>query len=356
MRRRVGVLVGVLCLLAVSAVASAQTPPTPTTIPEMWNAWCARCHAKDGAGKVAEPTVKIQPRDFTECKSATGEGDPDWALAIAKGGPAVGLSDQMPAFGDSLKPEQIDGFVSYLRAFCTEKGWPDGNLNLPRPIFTEKAFPEDEFVIAPVAIHVKDQPTTWGFSNIFEKRISKRFQVELDMPVASVIGPNGRATGYADTELGLKTVLNPNAHNHVATFGFDFVIPTGNDSKGLSEGAGFEPYVATASAWGTTYLQTQFKLELPKDGPWANKVGVYRMYVGHDLNLTPRGWTLGLELTGENDEAAITPQFRKGLTPTGAIAMGFGVSLPVSKRDEQGVAYVGFLLWEFLEKPYISRR
>ena len=103
MRWRVGVLVGALCSLVASAAASAQTPPTPTTIPEMWNAWCARCHAKDGTGKVAEPTVKFSRCDFTECKSATGEGDPDWALAIAKGGPAVGLSDQMPAFGDSLK-------------------------------------------------------------------------------------------------------------------------------------------------------------------------------------------------------------------------------------------------------------
>ena len=67
----------------------------------MWNAWCARCHGRDGTGKVAQPTVTVQPMDFTDCRMTTGEADADWTLAIAKGGPAVGLSSQMPAFGDS---------------------------------------------------------------------------------------------------------------------------------------------------------------------------------------------------------------------------------------------------------------
>jgi mono/diheme cytochrome c family protein len=335
-----------------------QTPPSsqvPTTIPEMWNAWCARCHGKDGKGNVSEPTVTVVPRDFTDCKTSTGEGDPDWELAITKGGPAVGLSTEMPAFGDALKPDVIRGFVEHLRKFCGQRGWPDGNLNLPRPIFTEKAFPEDELVIAPVASHRKGQPTEWRIDTIFEHRLGKRFQLELVGPLASV-GANGRRqTGYADTEVGLKTVLNPDTRNHLATFGFDVVLPTGNDARGLSEGAGFEPYLATASAWGTTYLQTQFKLELPKNGPWLNKLAVYRVYLGRDLNLSPRGWTIGAEFTGENRAVAITPQFRKGLTPTGAIAAGFGVSLPLNKRNEQGVAWVGFLLWEYLEKPYFRR-
>ena len=47
----------------------------------------------------------------------------------------------MPGFGEALKSDTIDEFVRYLRGFCKERGWPDGNLNLPRPIFTEKAFP-----------------------------------------------------------------------------------------------------------------------------------------------------------------------------------------------------------------------
>jgi len=362
-------IVVVIVLIGAAVPALAQTPADgrmPATIPEMWNAWCARCHGTDGKGKVAEPTVTVEPLDFTDCRVARAEGDPDWELAIAKGGPAVGLSSQMPAFGDALKPDVIRGFVAFLRTFCGERGWPDGNLNLPRPIFTEKAFPEDELVIAPVASHSRSSGhTTWEIATIFERRIGKRFQIELVAPLASVRGEGTsgdphqtgvRNTGLADVEVGLKTVLNPNATNHLASFGFDVLLPTGRSSVGLGgPSAVFEPYLATASAWGTTYLQTQFKLEVPADEPWRDKIGVYRFYVGKDLSVTPTGWTLGLELTGENRELALTPQVRKGLTRTGAIAGSIGVSVPLNRRDEPRTKFVGFLIWEFLEKPYFGR-
>jgi cytochrome c553 len=58
----------VLLVCAAASIAAAQTrppPPVPTTIPQMWDAWCARCHAKDGTGNVAETTVKIKPRGPT---------------------------------------------------------------------------------------------------------------------------------------------------------------------------------------------------------------------------------------------------------------------------------------------------
>ena len=63
-----------------------------------------------GQRKVNEPTVTVEPMDFTDCKVTTAEPDADWERAIAKGGPGVGLSPQMPAFEDSLTGEQISGF------------------------------------------------------------------------------------------------------------------------------------------------------------------------------------------------------------------------------------------------------
>src|SRR5688572_23311848 len=126
-----------MATLAVMVGLALQSQPT--TIPEMWDAWCAGCHAADGSGKVAAPTITVEPMDFTDCKVATPEPDVDWALAISHGGPAVGLSAEMPAFGDSLTSVQIDKFVAHMRGFCRESGWPLGNANFPRPIFTEKA-------------------------------------------------------------------------------------------------------------------------------------------------------------------------------------------------------------------------
>ena len=168
--------------------------------------------------------------------------------------------------------------------------------------------------VAPVASHIKGEPTEWQLATIFEKRIGKRFQLEFLGPVSSVTLNGERQTGYSDTELGLKTVLNPNAKNHLATFGFDFVLPTGNSDRGLSEGAGFEPYLATASAWARRICRRSSSSSCRRRTPGTTKLRVYRVYVGHDLNVAPTGWTVGLELVGENDEVALAPQIRKGLS------------------------------------------
>src|SRR5688572_25449662 len=164
-------------LLLLALVLGAQ--PNPTTIPEMWDAWCARCHAQDGSGKIDAPTVTVEPMDFTDCKVTSPEPDADWERAIAKGGPGVGLSPQMPAFEDSLTAAQISAFVSHIRGFCTESGWPGGNANLPRPILTEKAFPENEFVILPAISHDPESEII----AVYERRLGKRSMIEFELPV-----------------------------------------------------------------------------------------------------------------------------------------------------------------------------
>jgi hypothetical protein len=52
---------------------------------------------------------------------------------------------------------------------------------------------------------------------------------------------------------------------------------------------------------------------------------------------------------------ALTPQVRKGLTGTGALAAAVGVTLPLNKRDTQGIRWAGYLLWEYLE-PFRAAR
>ena len=341
-----------LLLFAISilaAVPAAAQTAAPTTVPEMWDAWCARCHAKDGSGKVSEPTVTVEPMDFTDCRIASAEPDADWQLAIAHGGPAVGLSSQMPAFGDALTPAQVDGFVALIRGFCAEDGWPSGNMNLPRPIFTEKAFPENEVVLLPMASHHRDAPSSYRFRTVYERRIGRRAQLEAILPVQSA-DAGTRETGVGDVELGIKYALTPRAHAYLASAGFDIVLPTGSESRGLGGGTTvFEPYVAFATTAGSTYLQGQLKLELPSRRTWDDRETVYGLYAGRDTGIFPDTWTVGLELNGENDELAVTPQIRKGLTRTGALAAAFGVRLPINKRREQGIQWVGYLLWEYLE-------
>ena len=344
-------------LVALASPAAAQETAMPKTIPEMWDAWCSRCHGKDGSGKVAEPTITVEPMDFTDCSVSTPEGDPDWEAVISKGGPIVGLSSQMPAFGDFLTPAQVSEFVGFIKKFCTERGWPSGNLNLPRPIFAEKAFPENEFILAPVASHRQDEPKEYELAAIYERRLGKRGQLEAVFPIGSLDAGSGRNSGIGDIELGLKYALNPMTSNHLLAAGIDFVLPTGSEEKGLGGGLYlFEPYLAAATTVGSrSYLQTQLKFELPSENTWQDQVTVYNIYFGFDGKPLPSTFTYGVELNGENDEVAFTPQIRKGLSKSGALAGAFGVRIPINKRDEQGVKWVGYLLWEYLE-PVRSRR
>lgn len=54
----------------------------------------------------------------------------------------------MPAFGEALSVDQLQKVMDYIRTMCGDDFWPRGELNLPRPLVTEKAYPEDEAVIS----------------------------------------------------------------------------------------------------------------------------------------------------------------------------------------------------------------
>ncbi len=81
----------------------------------------------------------------------------------------------------------------------------------------------------------------------------------------------------------------------------------------------------------------------------VDRAYLYNLYVGRDSSAAPNNWTLGVELNGENQKLWVTPQVRKGLTGTGALAASLGVSIPVKYRGERVVSCIGYLVWEFLE-------
>lgn len=312
-------------VLALGLSAAQPPQPQPTTIPEMWDAWCARCHAQDGSGKLAEPTITVVPMDFSDCSVTSPEPDADWEVAIAHGGPAVGLSSEMPAFGDSISAEQVRGFVAHIRGFCRDRRWPIGNMNLPRPIFTEKAFPENEFVLLPAVSH-----DTVEVEAIYERRIGKRGMWEVVLPITE--------SGVDEVELAAKYVLHV-TDARILSGGVEVVVPTGL----------IEPFLAAGTTIAGNYLQAQAKFEIPARKEKADYAFVYNLYVGRDTSIYPTTWTLGIELNGENRELALTPQIRKGLTRTGALGASVGVQIPLNEREERSTRLVGYFLWEYLE-------
>jgi hypothetical protein len=342
----------------------------------MWDAWCAQCHAADGSGKVAAPTITVAPMDFSDCTVATPEPDTDWALAISHGGLAVGLSAEMPAFGDTLTADQISGLVAHMRDFCQEGGWPIGNTNFPRPIFTEKGFPENELVIRPMITHRRPEVITLGSAPfatdssltdfdllaIYERRFGQRGMWEVAMPIASHDTTGfSRRQGVGDLEVGVKYVLHENSRENraprIVSTGFEVVLATGSEVRGLGAGTTLlEPYLAAGALVGSFYVQTQATFELPVDTAKAARAFVYNIYVGGDTSLAPNTWTVGVELNGEvigrssaRSLVAVTPQVRKGLTKTGALAAAVGVQLPLNDRQRRGTRVVSYLLWEYME-------
>ncbi len=343
------VLVAVALLAASPAAARGQLPESTK---DLYNATCAKCHAEDGTGRLPTPTVKNAPMDFTDCPRTTAEPDADWELVTARGGPVAGLSSEMPAFGDAFSAERIRALVQYVRGFCREPAWPLGNLNLPRPLFTEKAFPENEFLVIPVVSHTAGEAADLRFRAVYERRVSRRAHVEVGVPIASVHGEGRRSTGLGDTALAAKYVLHTDNVSRILTAGLEVVVPTGSERRGLGSGTtGFEPYLATGFLVGELILQGQFKMEFPAHEP---REIVYNVYAGRNLDTTPSTWTFGVELNGVEKALALTPQVRKPLTRTGALAAAVGVRVPVANRSAQSTRFAGYLLWEYLD-PVRSR-
>lgn len=339
-------LFAVAFLTSLATPAKAQLPDTPK---ELYAATCAKCHAEDGTGRLPTPTVKNAPMDFTNCALATAEPDADWELVTTQGGSVAGLSSEMPGFGDAFSPAHIRGLVQYARGFCKESGWPLGNLNLPLALFTEKAFPENEFLIRPVVSHTAGQPVSLRFRAVYERRLGRRTHAEIGVPIASASGAN-RSTGLGDVAVAVKHVLHTDHVSRILSAGMEVVLPTGSERRGLGSGTTvFEPYLAAGAIVGELVLQSQFKMEFPAREPWADREIVYNIYLGRSFSRAPGASTLGLELNGVEQQLALSPQVRKPLTRTGALAVAAGVRIPVNHRSSQSTQVAGYLLWEYLD-------
>ena len=83
----------------------------------------------------------------------------------------------MPAFGDALTEAEILRILDHIRGFCEDISWPRGELNLPRPLVTEKAYPEDEFVVT-VTTNAEGAGEVMS-QFLYENRFGSQNQIEV---------------------------------------------------------------------------------------------------------------------------------------------------------------------------------
>ncbi len=93
---------------------------------------CASCHGASGKGDgPVGRSLTPKPIDFTV--HSRHHDDEYFFKAIQEGGPAVGKSPVMPAWGGVLKDEEIRDVISYIRALVKGQGEAGGDMPAHHP-------------------------------------------------------------------------------------------------------------------------------------------------------------------------------------------------------------------------------
>lgn len=337
---------------------------------EIYQAACVACHGPDGSG-TAQTLIGFQRPptfpDFTQCEQSAPEYTRDWKAVIHDGGPARGFSEIMPAFGDALTPEQIDQLAQYLRTLCsqrdTSRTWPPGELNVPRALFTEKAFPEDEVVMTS-SVAAKGAPRmTNAFS--YEYRIDGRNQFEASVPVVTMHRDTGGYTaGIGDLALGLKHVFFWDLDSEVKRGSIfsvqaEIVLPTGNSHKGFGTGE------ATLGVFGSydvllphnTFLQFQGGADFPRHTQMTPNDVFARTAFGASFSKGfGRQWSPMLEIVaahdlraGANTDLSVVPELQVTLNTRQHVRAALGYQLALNNTESQPNEIIFYFLWDWFD-------
>jgi mono/diheme cytochrome c family protein len=361
-----GVGGGAALLLAVASVGIARASaedPTPEG-ERIYRSICATCHGNDGTGEPGRRLYSIDMPDFTDCSFATREPDADFYAVAHEGGPARAFSPIMPAHGETLGENGIRAALAHLRGFCTDSRWPRGELNLPRPLYTEKAYPEDEAVVTVDANANRDLDVRVEL--LYEKRLGPRSQVELTLPFrVREASPGGETHGgVGDIALGAKHVLfHSFERGSIASLGGEVLFPSGDRSEGLGTGTTvFEPYLAAGQIFATDgFLQAQVLGEIPVDDDRADPEVQGRAALGWSF-AQDRGfgrvWTPMLEFIGAGVfpeagadvfDADLVPQLQVTLSRRQHVRLNAGVRVPLTHSGDRPTRVVVYLLWDWFD-------
>jgi hypothetical protein len=353
--------------LAAGDDSETVTPLSRLATPaQVYQAACASCHGTDGTGALPAMTALAIPLpDFTDCSFASREPAADWFAVAHAGGPVRGFDRMMPAFGLALTPEQLEMAVSHVQSFCDDDAWPRGELNLPRPLFTEKAYPEDEFVVTTgVAAEGSGAVET---EILYEKRFGARNQVELAVPV--VFQERSDASwqgGIGDVAIGFKRALVHGWQNTmIVSLGAEVVLPTGNRDDGFGTGTTiFEPFLAYAQILPAEFFAHLFgAVELPVDPDRAGREGLWRVALGRSFvqGQFGRTWSPMIEVLGsrelESGHSAqwdLVPQFQVTLNTRQHIMANAGVRIPLTDSTSRPTEVVAYLLWDWFDGGFFE--
>lgn len=330
---------------------------------QIYKAACASCHGTGGNGAPQSLTVFERPEtfpDFTKCDQTTPETNTGYKAVVTYGGPTRGFSQIMPAFGEALSSKDIDDVVSYLREFCTNKHWPRGELNLPRALITEKAFPESEFVMSS-GFNVTGAPANETHF-IHEQRFGVKNQIELDLPIAFEDQDHTWYGGVGDITLGFKREMYSSLRKGsiFSLFG-GFLLPSGNYSRGFGSGTtSFETFAAFDQLFrSNTFVQLQFGAELPFDTAKAPQGIFFNSAIGQTFagnHKLGRMWSPMVEFTANRElldnaktDWDVIPEMQVTLSKRQHIRGNVGLRMPVTNTEGRQKQLMFYLLWDWAD-------
>src|SRR5450432_464592 len=324
---------------------------------------CIACHGAEGKGAPETSTEFKHPDtfpDFTDCKGTTAEKNSAWKAVIEHGGPERGFSQIMHSFRELLTSGQIDDVIAYMRTFCTNKHWARGELNLPRAIVTEKAFPEDELVISS-AVNAGGAP---GFTTdvIHEQRFGVRNQIEVDVPFQAQNQNHSWNGGVVDITFAVKREMWSSLRTgSILSLQAGVLPPTGNSKHGFGNGTTtFEPFAAFDQLFPTnTFIQFQMGADLPRHTNIAPQSLFWRTAVGQALSKDHglgRLWSPMVEFLADRDlqDGAKTswdvlPEMQVTISQRQHIRAAIGVRTPVSNTQGRNPSVVMYVLWDWAD-------
>jgi hypothetical protein len=341
--------------------------PDPAKGKVVYSNGCIACHGAEGRGAPEDITRFIRPDtwpDFTRCDQTTAEPDVSYKAVIVHGGHGLGFSQIMPAFGNQLSDEEINDVVAYLRTLCRNvHHYPAGELNVPRALVTEKAFPEDEEVVS-TAAGVSGAPS-WTTDIIHEQTFAGRNQIEIDVPVNYADQNHQWTAGLGDVTLGLKRdVVSSLRTGSILSLQGGFLLPTGDSSRGFGAGTTtFEPFAAYDQLiHNNTFLQFQLGADISFNTTKSPDSLFFRSVVGHSMApdhglgrlFSPMVEVLGARdySTGAKTDLDVLPEMQVTVNRRQHIRADVGVREPFTDTSGRHPQVVFYLLWDWAEGKF----
>ncbi|MCH7564674.1 MAG: c-type cytochrome [Gemmatimonadetes bacterium] len=353
---------------------AAQVPQDLDVLSDqaLYQASCANCHGADGRG-LDRSLVGFEEAipDFTDCDFAAREPDADWIAVAHEGGPVRGFSRMMPAFRGALTKDQIGRVIRYIRTLCTNPSWPSGELNLPRALATEKAYPEDEWVVEGGLALADDGAISSAF--VYEQRFGPRSQFEVVIPFGwrelpgteENPGATRWVSGLGDVVLGVKHAAYHNVTSGtIVSVGGEIILPTGDESKGLgADGGALEFFGSLGQILPSdAFLQAQAGFEIPLYSGAANEA-FGRLVLGRGFSRGDwgRSWTPMIELLAKRDLEGdattaldLVPQIQFSLNTRQHVLANIGLLVPATHTTGRSVRLLAYVLLDWFDGGFFE--